>query len=561
MPKKLVTSALPYSYAIPHLGNFVGSVLPADVYFKYLKMKGEDAIFICGSDQHGTAIELQALKEKVDPKELSDSFHEKIKGLFEGMGCTFTLYGKTHTEQNREVVYELFKALKANGYITEIESIQAYCNVDKHFLADRFIEGECPFCHGLKARGDQCDTCGRLLEPDQIINPHCTICGSTDIAFKKTKNLAISLDKLQGKIKGFIEGASGNNWSKNAINESLGNIKNGLKPRDITRNMKWGFQVNEKGFEDLVFYVWFDAVIGYMGITKEWDSAKWQEYWKGKDTELIQFMGKDNIEFHTIIFPGILIGADLGYVLPHSVKAYEYLTSKSVKFSKSSKVGLNLENALAIMPSDYWRFSLMYMCPENADSEFSIDLLKEIVDKIMNDKIGNLVNRVVTLYKNNTGALSGKVSNDPRSAQALKEDIRSEIEKRVKGYDEGFGSLNMRDAIYAVVELATLGNTMLNEREPWSLAKAMKSDAAKKEEFVQVMNSLVQIVYSIGILVHPFAPNASSNILSYFSISDPPSADMLDRDITVATDREIKPIFQKMTEDQLAALGKFSTPS
>lgn len=553
MAKKIITSALPYSYAIPHLGNFVGSVLPADVYFKYLKMKDEDAIFICGSDQHGTAIELQALKDKVDPEVLSNSFHEKIKSLFESMGCTFTYYGKTHTAENKTVVYEIFKALEANGFIGEVESIQAYCNIDKHFLADRFIEGECPFCHGLKARGDQCDTCGRLLEPDQIINPHCTICGNSDITFKKTKNLALLLDKLQNRIKEFIETTgekSENNWSKNAINESLGLIKVGLKPRDITRNMKWGFPVNDERFGDLVFYVWFDAVIGYIGITKEWDPSRWEEYWKSSDTELIQFMGKDNIEFHTIVFPAILIGSNLGYIMPSSIKAYEYLTSKTVKFSKSSKIGLNIENALAILPSDYWRFSLTYMCPENSDSEFSIDLLSEIINKIMNDKIGNLVNRVLVLYKNNLSLLRSRIGNSM---------LNPEIKKYKEQYDSHFSKLNIRNALLTIVELATFGNALLNTSEPWALAKMSGSDQSKKDTFVNVMSDLLKVVYSIGILLWPFAPKASSSILSYFGIENEPNFSMLEDNINLIAGKEIAPIFQKISDDQLAGLGKFST--
>ncbi len=547
MSKIIVTAALPYSYSIPHLGNFVGSVLPADVYHKYLVMGGEDAIFICGSDQHGTPIEIRAMERHQKPEDFANEMHLKIKSVFERYDCTFTYYGKTHTDQNKEVVYEIFDALQKNGYIVETHSTQAYCNIDKRFLIDRFIEGTCPFCKSDHARGDQCDNCGRLLTPSEIINPKCKICSKSDISFKGTKNLAIKLDSLEPKISEFIELNSRNNWPKAAKNKSQSYIKEGLKPRDITRNMDWGFKVPLEKFHDSVFYVWFDAVIGYIGITKEWDGRKWKSYWTHKDTKLVQFMGKDNIEFHTLMWPGILIGANLGFVLPTTIKSAEYLTSNSEKFSKSRGIGLDLEKCLGILPSDYWRFALMYVYPETSDSEFSIDLLREIVNNIMNDKVGNLIQRVLKLSIANKGLVKKiRIQNEYREAH----------DKIVAKYKDDFSNFRLREALHSLVELATLGNTIISERKPWESTKKASSDGEVANELSDIFGTLLAISYEIGIMIWPFCPNASENILKHFNVSDTPSLKMLSMEVSVNLEDEPKQLFTKMTDSQIAGLQK-----
>ena len=554
MEKIIVTSALPYAYSVPHLGNFVGSVLPADVFYKYLKMKGTNAIFICGSDQHGTPIELAAIKRGIEPQQLADGMHNTIKGLFEKMECTFSYYGKTHTEQNKDTVYELFNSLRDKGYITPTEDMQAYCDVDKRFLTDRFIEGTCPYCHSPKARGDQCDECGMLLTPTMLIDPHCTICGKKEIRFLKVKNLAIALDKLQGKVSDFINSMAQNNWSKNAVNKSLGLIKDGLKPRDITRSMKWGFKVPVEGYEDSVIYVWFDAVIGYIGITKEFGEGVMEEYWKGNDTRLIQFMGKDNIEFHAIMFPAILLGSEKGYILPYTIKASEYLTSKSVKFSKSQGVGLNIEAALQILGADYWRFTLMHLYPETADTEFSLEALKDIVNSVMNDKIGNLVNRVLVIAKNNASVLgaSGK-----EGAIEIDAGAYDDISGIINGYKANFDKLNIREALRDATALAALGNELMSSSEPWALAKRAASDVKAKEDFVSIVHKLLRIVFDLGVLLYPFTPSASSKILGYFGIDGVPSINLLDLRATLDTSKEIDILFSKITDKEMDKLRVF----
>ncbi|MDE1810813.1 MAG: methionine--tRNA ligase [Candidatus Micrarchaeota archaeon] len=546
--KTIVTSALPYSYSMPHLGNFTGSVLPADVYFKYLMMRGEDAIFICGSDQHGTPIELKAIKEKLEPEALADLIHGQIKDAFHDFGCTFTHYGKTHSEANRRVVGQFFDALNANKYIVEQASTQPYCANDRRFLTDRLIEGTCPYCKSNEARGDQCNNCGKLLTPSQIIDPHCNICGKSDITFKTVKNLAIALDKLQSGIKKFITSESKNDWTKNAVNKSLSYVDEGLKPRDITRHMKWGFPVPLKGFEDAVFYVWFDAILGYIGITKEWDEKRCDEYWKDADTRIVHFMGKDNIEFHTLMWPGVLLGSNLGYRMPTTIRASEYLTSKQVKFSKSKGVGLTIDKALEIMGPDYWRFVLMYIYPETADSEFTIDLFVEVVNKIMNGKVGNLVNRVLTIAASNKALIT---KSNPGKYEA-------EVEKMTKRYLEHFDRFGLREALHDLVALADYGNELMSTTEPWKLAKIAAESKDAASEFSSIMNALIDIIYKLGIMLHPFAPSASTAATSYFGITGQPHIRMFGTPHEINYSMEIKPIFGKITDAQIEMLEKYT---
>ncbi len=548
MARVIVTSALPYAYSVPHLGNFVGSVLPADVYYKYLRMNGDDAIFVCGSDQHGTPIELAAVKKGVEPAVLADEMHQTIKTLFERYECTFTYYGKTHTEENKEVAYSFFNELYNNGYISEHEDMQAYCNIDKRFLTDRFIQGTCPYCHKKSARGDQCDSCNRLLEPSQIIDPFCAICGKSDITFKKTKNLAFDLNKLQDELRDFIKRNGKYNWSRDAVNKSLSMIKEGLRPRDITRNMNWGFQVPLSGYENSRIYVWFDAVGGYIGITKEWDSRKWRDYWQNEHTQLVQFLGKDNTLFHTIIWPAMIIGSKLGFVLPHTIKESQFLNFEGKKFSKSNKVGIWLDEALRIMPADYWRFALMYAYPETADSDFTRRGFADAVDTIMNDKIGNFAQRVLKLAAANR--------------QLVEQGIVPESEKRVKAelekYTAAFGKLQLKKAIAAVVGLAEQGNRIMSEKEPWLLAKAAKTDAKAAGEAKDVFSSLIAITFALGVMLYPFTPEASRKLLAHFKVVAEPTLALLSGATELDLEREPKPLFSKLTADEMEKLRKYA---
>ncbi len=551
MSKTIVTSALPYVNATPHLGNFVGSILPADIYANYLRMKGEDVIFICGSDMHGTAIEVRALKEKIEPEKLARKLHEDAKILFEKFRCNFTYYGNTHTAENKAVTDQIFLALHKNGYINEIQKELPYCNTDNMFLADRFIEGTCPFCGYESARGDQCDKCSALLEPKELKEPHCTICGKADITFKKTKNLALDLKKLQPQLEKFFSRNSGYNWSKNAINETTKYFKEGLKLRDISRHTRWGFPVALEGFEDQVYYVWFSAPIGYIGITKEWNEEKAGDYWLANDTKLIQFMGKDNIVFHTILFPGMLIGSNLGYVLPHTIKSYEFLNWEGKKFSKSRGVGMDMKDAISVVPNpDYWRFALMMSAPESADTDFTIDGFTESVNKMMNGKIGNLFQRVLTLIKANLEVYNPDTEMD----QA----VSGRLNTLINAYDELFNMINIRDALKVVIDIADTGNAFMNEKTPWMLAKTAKEDKKAAEEFSSTMNTLVRISYLVSVLMFPFVPDSAKKALRYLGLENDPTMKDLSKKPRLNINGEIRPVFEKLTDEQIREIRSYS---
>lgn len=533
--KIVVTAALPYSYSIPHLGNFVGSILPADVYYKYLKMSQKDAIFICGSDQHGTSGEATAIKANTTQDILSEEIHSRLKEIFSKYNCTFTYYGKTHTEQNRSVVYEIFKALDNHSYIVEVENIMPYCNNNQMYLADTLIEGTCPYCKYNGAKGNQCENCGRLLEPQQLVEPHCTICGNKDLVFKSVKSLALALDKLQDKIFTFINSSLGNHWSKNSVNKPISYIKEGLKPREITRNTKWGFSVPKKGYEDQNIYVWFDALIGYIGITKEWDESRWEGYWKGRGNRIIHFMGKDNIEFHTLVWPGILIGADLGFTMPTTIRASEYLLSKGLKFSKSRGAGLDMEKAIQILPADYWRFMLMYLYPETADTDLSDSLALQIINGVINDNIGNLINRVMKFAKENSKLLTL----DCRAPAEIGR-VGEIFEKYIKCFD----SFALREALQSIVELSSLGNSLIGNQKPWLRIKDAKNHAALSAE----LSDLLSIVYTLGVLLWPFTPKKSADILAYFGIEKEPNFEMLKDKPLFNREKEVIPLFEKIDD-------------
>ncbi|MGC8671400.1 MAG: methionine--tRNA ligase [Candidatus Micrarchaeia archaeon] len=550
MAKYIVTSALPYVQGMIHLGNLIGSILPADIYYKYLQMNGQEAIFICGSDEHGSAIEIEAIRQKTTPKELADKNHERLKKVLEQYGCTFTHYGRTGTEQNKEIVYAIFNALDKNGYLAESVSEQPYCNVDKRFIPDRFIEGTCPYCGYEHARGDQCEKCGRPLTPKELINPHCTICGKSDITFKQVKNLALNLEKLQGSIKEFIEAQSKNNWSRNAINDSEGYLARGLKNREITRDIDWGFKVPKEGYENKVFYVWFDALIGYIGITYEYSKEVAQSYWLDKNTRLVQFMGKDNIEPHTLMWPAMLIGSNLGYILPTTIYAYEFLNWEGQKFSKSRHIGMNLEEALEAMPGEYWRFALASILPETADTDFTLEVLQQAINSELNDGIGNFIHRTLTLVKNNFNDTSLKP--EAELGDEAKQ-VLAKAREQAESYNSYFSTIQIREALKALEAMAAMGNEYLSRKEPWQMLKQ-----GKKDEALDVLSACAKIAHDIGILLYPFMPNASRKICYFFGTE--PNEKNLQEDVSKLklSLADLAPLFSKLSTEQIKKISSFS---
>ncbi|MGD2066935.1 MAG: methionine--tRNA ligase, partial [Candidatus Bathyarchaeota archaeon] len=398
MAKILVTSAWPYINYVPHLGNIVSSILSADVVARYYRLKGNEVVYVTGSDEHGTPIEIEAVRLNIPPKQLTDKNHAQVSDLFKRWGIAFSNYTRTENPVHKAFVRDLLMKIYDNGYIFTQETEQLYCPKCDRFLPDRFVEGTCPSCGYDGARGDQCDSCGSLLEPTNLLEPRCAICDSAPV--KETrKHWYFDLPKLTEKLRDYIE----NNESlpDNARNFTLNILKEGLKPRPVTRDNKWGIQSPFPGSEDKTIYVWVEAVLGYLSATVQYfkhlgDEERWKEFWFDKETKTLYFIGKDNIPFHTIILPALLLATHEDYNLPWTVHSTEFLMFDGKAFSKSRRIGVWIDEALELFPADYWRYSLMSIRPEVKDTNFSWTTLIEKVNSDLNDTLGNFIHRTLT---------------------------------------------------------------------------------------------------------------------------------------------------------------------
>ncbi len=501
MKKKLITSALPYIHGIPHLGNIASSVLPADIYSRFCRLRGERVLFICGSDSHGTMFEIKAKEKGTTPEKIVYKNHEKVKEIFKKFNLSFDYYGITDSETNKKFTHQIFNKLDENGYINEKEVEIAYCPNCDLFLSDRFIEGTCPYCKGL-ARGDQCDDCGKLLEIKEIIEPYCVVCRGK-IEFRKTKHLFLDLPKFESWLKGFVEKSKG--WSTLAKSETKGFLKQGLKERSVTRDSKWGFEVPKEGYENKVFYVWVDAPIGYISFTDEWckeNNENLEKWWKSDDVELIQFMGKDNIIFHSIIFPAMLKGSGEKWKFVDRLIASGWLRTKDIKFSKSRSEGLTTEKALKNHPAYYWRYILTALYPENTDSVFSMDFFKEKINNELADIIGNFVHRVISFSYSNYKEIP-KV--DKERPKELKE-----TDKIFEDITKNFENCSFREALKNIVHYAKISNAYFNNKEPWH-----KSEEEKKEICFFSGN----LVKNLAIMLYPIMPEFSEQVLEFLNLN------------------------------------------
>lgn len=504
MEKIVVTSALPYVNGVKHIGNITGSLLPADVYARYLRLQGRDVAFICGTDEHGAPTEIAALKEKMAPAEFCEKNFLLQKSIYEKWGFSFERFGRTSGKENHETTKEMFLLMKQNGFVSEKMLSMPYCLLDKMFLPDRFIEGECPNCGYGGARGDQCEKCGKVLDPDQLKNARCNLCGKKQIEFRKTKHLFLDLDKLQKKLEEWV--AQQKHWPPNARNFALQWMKEGLKPRCITRDLKWGVAVPVDGYEKKVFYVWFDAPIGYISITKEWageNGKKWEEYWK--EGKVIHFLGKDNIAFHTVIWPAMLLAS--GYAkLPFQVRSYEFLNLEGRKFSTSRNWGINSDEAIEWLPADYWRYYLASILPEHSDSDFSLQEFQKAVNSDLNDTLGNLAHRCFTFIKNNFG---GKVPTPKKELGEEDKKFVEEIGEQVAKAEAAFESYKLQEALRNAMELARAANKYFNDGQPW---KKVKGNAKEKEEAGTTVFLACNCLRSLSIILSPFIPASSEKL-------------------------------------------------
>lgn len=501
--KVLVTSAWPYINVIPHLGNLVGSVLSADVVARYYRLLGADVLMVSGSDEHGTPIEVEAMKQGVTPKELTNRNHARVAELFRKWGASFDNYTRTESPVHKEFVQETLMKIYKNGYIFNKETQMLYCDHDQRFLPDRFVEGKCPYCDCDRARGDQCDMCGRLLEPTLLIDPYCVICKKKP-TMKTTRHWYIDLSQFANQLIQYIE--KNKHLPANAKNFSINWIKEGLKPRAVTRDVEWGIPAPFPEADGKTIYVWVEAVLGYVSATIEHcrrigKPEKWREFWFDKAAKTLYFVGKDNIPFHTIILPALLLASGENYNLPWNVSATEFLQFKGEKASKSQRIGIWIDEALELFPPDYWRFFLMATRPESKDSNFSWDVFLEKVNADLNDTLGNFIHRTLTFINTKFG---GEIPYPKLTEedQSVLQAIREKVETVAKEFEE----TKLQSAANTLISMGRVGNQYLNEKEPWKLVKTDKEKAAT------VLYVTAQVVKAIAVVSAPLMPNTAERI-------------------------------------------------
>ena len=494
---------------IPHLGTFI-QLLSADVFSRYLRLKGDEFISVSGSDEHGTPIEVEAIKAGIPPKQLTDKYHKTICELLEKYGVNLTNYTRTHNPVHIRVVQDICRKIYENGYVFEETTTLPYCVKCNRFLPDRFIEGQCPHCDYEGARGDQCESCGRILEPTELKNARCVICG-TKPETRSSKHWLFDLPRLEDRLRDYLEKST--QFPSNARNFSMRWLEEGLKPRTLTRDNKWGIPAPFPGAEDKTIYVWIEAVLGYVTAAVEWAEKtgkpeEWKRFWFDKSTKNVHFIGKDNIPFHTIIFPALLMATSDEYVLPWQVSSTEFILYESQKFSKSRRVGVWVDEALEIADPDYWRFILIAMRPESKDANFTWQEFESLINSGLNDAIGNFINRTLTF-------ISARYSGDVPNPDALDETdsrLMDEVRQAPIRIGELFENFRLREALLSIVEIARNGNQYMSSREPWHLIKTNEKKAAT------TLYVAVQLVYALGILLEPFIPHVSEKILSQLGL-------------------------------------------
>lgn len=498
--KVLVTSAWPYINVTPHIGNLVGSVLSADVVARYYRLKGEEVVMVSGSDEHGTPIEVEAIRLGVKPKDLTDRNHARVTDLFKKWGISFDNYTRTESPVHKEFVQQHLLKIYKNGYIFTRETEMLYCENCRRFLPDRFVEGKCPYCGHMPARGDQCDACGRLLEPTTLIEPYCVICKGKPVV-KTTKHWYFDLAKFSEKLTKYL--SENKQLPTNAKNFSLNLIKEGLKPRAVTRDVSWGIPAPFPDAEGKTIYVWVEAVLGYVSATIEYfrNSGKpdgWKAYWFDKNAKTLYFIGKDNIPFHTIILPALLLASHEDYNLPWNVAATEFLQFKGEKASKSLRIGIWIDEALELFPADYWRYFLIATRPETKDSNFSWEIFAEKINADLNDTFGNFVHRTLSFINRH---FNSKVP-EPSPLDDGDKQILKSLNRRMSEIADDFEACRLQSAANGVMGIGRLGNQYLNEKEPWSL---IKGDEAKAATTIYVAAQLVKALAIVSAPIIPFA--------------------------------------------------------
>ncbi|MGW7385260.1 methionine--tRNA ligase [Streptomyces sp. NPDC054794] len=525
MARHLITSALPYINGIKHLGNMVGSMLPADVYSRYLRQRGHDVLYICATDEHGTPAELAANEAGLSVAEFCAQAHDAQKAVYDGFALAFDYFGRSSSAENRDITQHFARKLNENGFIEERAIRQVYSPADGRFLPDRYVEGTCPHCGYDKARGDQCENCTRVLDPTDLINPRSAISGSTDLEVRETKHLFLLQSKLQHEVMEWVA-RHDNDWPQLASSIAHKWLTEGLHDRAITRDLDWGVPVPadtwpELAAEGKVFYVWFDAPIEYLGATKEWsdqdpENRDWKSWWYDVDTDVryTQFMAKDNVPFHTVMFPATELGVREPWKKVDFVKAFNWLTYYGGKFSTSQKRGVFTDQALEILPADYWRYFLIANAPESDDSSFTWEHFTATVNKDLADTLGNFVNRVLSFSRKRFGD-DVPAGGEPGEAEAK---LGEEIARLLAEYEEHMEALQFRKAAAALRALWSAGNSYLEEKAPWLEIKTDKDGAAL------TLRTAMNLIHLYAVVSEPLIPSSAATMRAAFDLKDDSAA-------------------------------------
>ncbi len=505
-----ISAALPYANGPVHIGHLAGVYVPADTYVRYLRNKGEDVAFVCGSDEHGVAIELRARKEGKTPQEVVDFYHEQIKSSFEAFGIGFNIYHRTSAKLHHETASEFFEKLYSEGKFTETTSEQFYDETEKQFLADRYIKGTCPTCGYHEAYGDQCENCGSTLSPSELINPKSMLSGEAPI-MKETKHWYFPLDQYEPWLKQWIL-EDHKEWKANVYGQCKSWIDNGLKPRPMTRDLSWGIPVPVEGGEGKVLYVWFDAPIGYISATREWakqEGKNWEDYWKSEDTRLLHFIGKDNIVFHCITFPALL-KAEGSYIVPENVPANEFLNLENNKISTSRNWAVWLHEYLEEFPGkqDVLRYLLTANAPETKDNDFTWKDFQTRNNSELVAIFGNFVNRAVVLTHK---YFDGKIPS-LGELQDIDQEVITSLKAVPGKIEAALDQFKFREALNNMMELARIGNKYLADTEPWKLIKEDESRVGT------ILNLALQISANLSILCEPFLPFTAEKLVGILNI-------------------------------------------
>lgn len=542
-----VTAALPYTNGPVHIGHLAGVYVPADVYVRYLRSRGRDVAFICGSDEHGVPITIKAKKEGITPQQVVDKYNKIIKDSFAAFGISFDNYSRTSAAVHHRTASDFFRRLYEEGKFIEETSSQYYDEAAQQFLADRYITGTCPKCGAEGAYGDQCEKCGSTLSPQELIDPKSALSGNTPV-LKETTHWYLPLEQYEEWLREWIlEGHKGD-WKPNVLGQVKSWLDDGLRPRAVTRDLDWGIPVPVEGAEGKVLYVWFDAPIGYISSTKEWaerEGKDWEPYWKSEDTKLVHFIGKDNIVFHCIIFPSML-RAHGGYILPENVPANEFLNLEGNKLSTSKNWAVWLNEYLEEFPGkqDVLRYALIATAPETKDNDFTWKDFQGRNNSELVAILGNFVNRALVLTQKYYGGVVPSAANLTDEDRAVLDEMRSYPEKIAASIEK----YRFREAAAEMMNLARLGNKYLAENEPW---KVVKTDAVRTEA---IMYTALQIAASLTTMCEPFVPFAAGKLAQMMNITAPVWDEVASREVLIATGHkigEVSLLFEKIEDEAI----------